>query len=931
MINYEDEFKNFVASVRLDDVAEAKHRDRLERRLLGALAQRPPLHINALKAVLAARITRYVAAAVVVIAVLVAVHQFGRSSRVQLVGCTVKPVADAVYRVSGPRRIELEQGELFVDVDPSESKLTVETPAGTATALGTQFYVRTKQRKEQTMNKAKFITTVMVISGIVQLSNAYGSEKAAGGEVVAVTENSAPQRHVENLNAKFGKYYKKVEVTTKPSIPAYQLPLDLNKIVNLEKVSRNLGFKADEALIKKNGFMVVPYPYGRTDDIVKPYEDLKEAEIPIFVTADTLLHLYHVQFDESLKDIEEREFYDDILALTMTMQRESLRFYNNIFQGDTHKQHREAARLLVGYTTVALALLEDQSKASIPKFVEKEVSRELALIEAHKGFSKSPLFMYKEDYSQYVPRGHYTRSDKLKRYFKAMMWYGRMTFLLKGGEPHGPSAPYLVSAAEATRQTSAAALLTQQCICSPQKKLPDGRLFKEVLERIYTVTAFYVGLADDLGFEEYEYAIEQIPPGSVKLPIMYESSHDVLRRELAKLQQPAIYSGTGGQETAGTASQPEELVKALDKSTGFRLMGQRFIPDSYVMGQLVFPTVGNPNRQDMFTYVKTFGGGIRGFPRGLDVMALLGSSRARELLAELGDDDYGSNETGTNIKYDVVFNRLKDEFDALSESDWNRNIYWSWLHALKPFLNDLGAGYPTFMTTQGWRDKSMTTALASWAQLRHDTILYSKQSYTMRKRTGVGVGGGVRRKPVEGYVEPVPEFYARMLALTRMTLKGLNEMNVLTPLAIERLKGLDEIIARLLEISEKELAHQELSRQDYAFIRNFGEKLEKSAHNSPNRRNARTKDSMKTTLIADVHTDQNSGKVLEEGTGYVDMIVVCYLQPDGRLVLGAGPVLSYYEFKHPMQDRLTDEKWRQLLQAPDAPSRPVWVENFLRK
>jgi len=89
-----------------------------------------------------------------------------------------------------------------------------------------------------------------------------------------------------------------------------------------------------------------------------------------------------------------------------------------------------------------------------------------------------------------------------------------------------------------------------------------------------------------------------------------------------------------------------------------------------------------------------------------------------------------------------------------------------------------------------------------------------------------------------------------------------------------------------------------------------------------------SKSSMKTTLIADVHTDQNTRKVLEEGTGYVDMIVVCYLQPDGRLVLGAGPVLSYYEFKHPMQDRLTDEKWRHILKSPDAPTRPVWVRNF---
>jgi hypothetical protein len=86
---------------------------------------------------------------------------------------------------------------------------------------------------------------------------------------------------------------------------------------------------------------------------------------------------------------------------------------------------------------------------------------------------------------------------------------------------------------------------------------------------------------------------------------------------------------------------------------------------------------------------------------------------------------------------------------------------------------------------------------------------------------------------------------------------------------------------------------------------------------------------MKTTLIADVHTDTNTEKCLEEGTGYVDLGLFVYKQPDGRLVVGAGPVLSYYEFKHPMQDRLTDEKWREILKGKDAPAQPEWTKAYL--
>ncbi len=203
-------------------------------------------------------------------------------------------------------------------------------------------------------------------------------------------------------------------------------------------------------------------------------------------------------------------------------------------------------------------------------------------------------------------------------------------------------------------------------------------------------------------------------------------------------------------------------------------------------------------------------------------------------------------------------------------------------------------------------------------------------------------------KPVEGYVEPTAEFYARLLATTRMTLAGLKDMNVLEPAAIGRLTALDKLIARLLEITRKQLAHKELTAQDYAFIRNFGEALEKIRVKDPTlqkemdearkkkdwkrygeiRKEMTANKSMKTTIIADVHTDQNSKQCLEEGTGNVELTVVCYLQPDGRLVLGAGPTLSYHEFKHPMKDRLTDEKWRKMLKGGQTPPRTEWVRTF---
>src|SRR5436305_3040854 len=127
------------------------------------------------------------------------------------------------------------------------------------------------------------------------------------------------------------------------------------------------------------------------------------------------------------------------------------------------------------------------------------------------------------------------------------------------------------------------------------------------------------------------------------------------------------------------------------------------------------------------------------------------------------------------------------------------------------------------MTTQAYRTKSLNTALASWAQLRHDTILYAKQSYTMSLPASAPPPPP---PPAHGYVEPQAEFYARLLALSRMTNQGLTEMKVLDKAAKTRLAEFEKVLERLLAISEKELADKKLTDDDYRYIEHFAEHLQ---------------------------------------------------------------------------------------------------------
>ncbi|MCD6467717.1 MAG: DUF3160 domain-containing protein [Thermoplasmata archaeon] len=721
-----------------------------------------------------------------------------------------------------------------------------------------------------------------------------------------------PLNTIQNPKYAISSHHRVENISVNATVPQYPLPLNLTSVVNINNVTSVFHLTSEQQkLLEENGFVVVDY--GSIDDIVKPYDDLKKKDVPIFVTSDTLLHLYHIQFDETLKGIEEREFFDDILGLSKALFDKAKTDYSLFTQPDL----KEAARRNVAYFAVALKLLSTPTSGynnsekisvvdfTVPDYVKNEVNNEVDLIDSHHGFSESPIFHYMEDYSQYLPRGHYTQSEKLRRYFKTLMWFGRMAFLLKGGDPHCSACDFLVSEYDARIATLQASLISAEL---PVLNV-NGVTAENLWERIYSVTSFFVGTADDLTPYEYLECIAKVFGSEFNVTEFVNNSKLFdLKLELTKLRNPRIYGGTGECELSPDAT-VEDLNRVLVKTKGLRFMGQRFIPDSYVFQQMVFPAVdpylgnGTP-----FTLEFTGGGPARCFPRGLDFMAVLGSKRALEIIEREGDTEYG--------RYYEQLHNLSENFSKLNLTEWNRNLYFSWVYTLKSLLKEFNGSYPTFMQTNAWQDKELQTVLASWAELRHDTILYGKQSYTPTKTSWEPPP-----KPVVGYVEPVPEFYTRLLSLTRMTKDGLTDLGVLNETEKNRLMALEDVLVRLANISKMELENKELTESDYEFIRNFASSLENVV--------AGVKQHGKeTTVVADVHTDQNTKKCLEEAVGYVDILLVAYKLPDGRVLVGAGPVFSYYEFKQPITDRLTDEKWRELLLS-SPPDRLGWMETFV--
>ena len=139
-------------------------------------------------------------------------------------------------------------------------------------------------------------------------------------------------------------------------------------------------------------------------------------------------------------------------------------------------------------------------------------------------------------------------------------------------------------------------------------------------------------------------------------------------------------------------------------------------------------------------------------------MAVLGSKRAYDILDGMGETGYPN--------YQKQFDHLKSEYAAIGADTWAQNLYWGWLYCLLALLNAKGDGYPAFMKREAWADKDLNASLGSWAELRHDTILYAKQSYTRKVSMPL-------EKDTRGYVEPNPELYGRLASLAKMTYDGL--------------------------------------------------------------------------------------------------------------------------------------------------------------
>jgi hypothetical protein len=144
------------------------------------------------------------------------------------------------------------------------------------------------------------------------------------------------------------------------------------------------------------------------------------------------------------------------------------------------------------------------------------------------------------------------------------------------------------------------------------------------------------------------------------------------------------------------------------------------------------------------------------------------------------------------------------------------------------------------------------------------------------------------------------------------------------------LQSLELLLTQLTTIAQKELAGTALTQDEGDVILFYGGLLESLTLAAADKEDVEGRpilEDQEAAVVADVATDP-TGQVLEEGVGRIFEIYVV-VDIDGQPVMTKGGVFSYYEFPWPMDNRLTDEAWKEMLNQGQAPEPPFWTASFI--
>jgi hypothetical protein len=445
------------------------------------------------------------------------------------------------------------------------------------------------------------------------------------------------------------------------------------QLINFSHVFNAMQFKSIPDELKRslvvNNFAIVP---AKTEQFFYLYDNNHYEYIPNFITTDFYLQVLHKHFSSLLQKIEEEKFIPQIAELLTFLHQQA----NDFQLSETDPVLKPAAERATTFLAIAATLLTEK-EYQVPEgwqaFFDEELDRILNAEGVGSGFLDDPLL----NYSQFTPRGNYTKTPELERYFRCAKWLNSAKIFIDDDEK-------FLSAA-----------LISIFINRSEK---HAKLFADFNKALQVI----VGDEDHLSMSAVVYVTR---PEEIATPSRLKDKETVnaVRADLMRRKTGRILPKGGDNDSQTQLERPSVLFTA-----------GRYTFDAEILSRLIHVLRPKP---------------LRPFPKGLDVFAALGNAEAENILI----NEY--NEQAAWPAYGDSLKKLKAQFaDGI---DVNR-IFYSKIFNTINSVHEADDRYPHFMRTQSWKRKNLVTSLAAWTELKHDMLLYTVQPSAAQAGEGGG-------------------------------------------------------------------------------------------------------------------------------------------------------------------------------------------------
>lgn len=688
-------------------------------------------------------------------------------------------------------------------------------------------------------------------------------------------------------------HWEPLEVSVDPSLTRLALPIaqaDVTFLGNAENRFRALPVEAQNAVLAR-GFAIVsrPSPPRTLGGLV---HELDRAEVPLVLTLETLSEVVHVAFGAALAEVE-RNVVQPIVADTLA--RLALRF--ETMTRDATTDMGRALRLARGVVAVARLLIDP--KTPVPADLEGVVREEARRVRDAAGPADSPLLEVPIDYAVRTVNAAGSAATGPEA---ALAWLATAPLVLLGrDEPLGPRTSVTL-----TRDHTRAALLFAHAL-HPRVDRESAAAW----ERLESIERFLIGPSDDWSPGELGDLAGSIGVDVTDLQAIASVKRiDALRRAATTRFRARVHDGSGARSWVDVASASKEVRENRFVSRfvppSMRVLGSRIALDAVVQQALVFPVVG-PYRGNRT--VETLQSGRRSLSRALDFAAVLGSAEAREVLRSDGDDAYEG--------FDATLRRLVDRRPAESEATRHASVYLSALDLLATMLTPSVAetAAPASASAE-YKRRALEVALGAYATVRHDFAGPGRPQPTRVAEARTFAAG---RAPLV-LVEPHPEAIARMVALVRQLERGLTAYRALPRdgAAASVLASAERFLTVAFQsalLMANGLPPSDDQTRSLSTMGAWLEALESTVTSSAAR-------------SVDMHVDLAGGRVLAQGTGTPETLVLVLRDPkSGKHVLTFGPATRHFELVRPRSERLGDTEWRSRLER-GAIVAPAWSASY---